>query len=77
MSPDEYLEELKQAVEEYRLGDVGPLTDQIDPAQFDVKQSKKALGLIRRKRLFAEMERLASWLVLAGQNAPVVRRQWA
>ena len=77
MKPEDYLKELEKALYEYRSEDVGPLTDQIDPSAFTVKQVKKALNLIRRKRLFSELEKTASLFFIAGHQAPVVRRQWA
>lgn len=77
MGPKEYLTELKSALQEYRFRDVRNLTDQIDPSTFELAQIKKALGLIRRKRLFPELEHIASLFHMAGENAPVIRRQWA
>ena len=77
MNPDDFLKELTAALDEYRFDDVGPLTDKIDPADFNEKQAKKVLRRLRRKRQFAEMEKTASLFYLAGHQAPIVRRQWA
>ncbi len=77
MGPDEFLAELERALDNYRFDDVGPLLERVDPAEFDSGQVKRTLGLIRRKRLFAELERAASLFSLAGHPQPVVRRQWA
>ncbi len=77
MGPGDYLAELASALEEYRFRDVRPLTDQIDPASFAPAQIKKALGQIRRKRLFVELEHAATLFHMAGHGAPVIRRQWA
>ena len=60
MKPEQYLTELESALEQYRFREVRGLTDQIDPATFDLPQIKKALRLIRRKRLFADLEHAAS-----------------
>jgi Trypsin-like peptidase domain/Tetratricopeptide Repeats-Sensor len=77
MGPNDYLAELSSALDEYRFRDVRALTDRIDPSLFAPNQIKKALGLIRRKRLFAELEHAATLFQMAGHGAPVVRRQWA
>ncbi|MCK4513578.1 DUF4071 domain-containing protein, partial [bacterium] len=77
MTPDEFLKQLAQALDEYRFDDVRLLIGQIDPSAFTDEQAKKTLGLLRRKRLFAELERVAGLFFLAGHEAPVVRRQWA
>jgi hypothetical protein len=76
MGPKQYLTELESALEQYRFGEVRALTDQIDPTIFDLPQIKKALGLIRRKRLFADLEHAASLFSMAGREDPVIRRQW-
>ncbi len=77
MDPNQYLTELRQALKEYRFKDVRSLTDKIDPSAFDLPQIKKALGLIRRKRRFADLEHTASLFSMAGKDAPVIRRQWS
>lgn len=56
MDPTTYLVELQAALQEYRFRDVRALTNKIDPSAFELPQIKKSLGLIRRKRLFAELE---------------------
>jgi hypothetical protein len=76
MEPKQYLTELQSALEQYRFRDVRALTDQIDPASFDLPQIKKLLGLIRRKRRFADLEHAASLFTMAGREDPVIRRQW-
>jgi hypothetical protein len=76
MQPKQYLAELQSALEQYRFREVRALTDQVDPTAFDLPQIKKALHLIRRKRLFAELEHAASLFSMAGKDDPVVRRQW-
>lgn len=76
MEPKQYLTELESALEQYRFGEVRALTDQIDPATFDLPQIKKALRLIRRKRLFADLEHAASLFSMAGKDNPLIRRQW-
>jgi hypothetical protein len=77
MGPEEYLAEVKKALDEYRFADVPILTDGIDPSEFQDRQIKKILALIRRKRLFAELERVASLFALGGKGGPAARRQWA
>ena len=42
MDPKQYLTELESALEQYRFREVRALTDQIDPAIFDLPQIKKA-----------------------------------
>ena len=76
MEPKQYLAELESALEQYRFSEVRTLTDQIDPAAFDLPKIRKALGLIRRKRLFADLEHAASLFSMAGREDPVIRRQW-
>src|SRR5215471_17216835 len=76
MEPKQYLTELESALEQYRFREVRALTDQIDPAAFNLPQIKRALGLIRRKRLFGDLEHAASLFSMAGREDPVIRRQW-
>ena len=76
MEPKQYLTELESALGQYRFGEVRALTDQIDPASFDLPQIKKALRLIRRKRRFADLEHAASLFGMAGKEDPVIRREW-
>jgi hypothetical protein len=77
MEPKVYLDELKLALQEYRLNDVKVLNDQIDPNAFDTTQIKKALNLIRRKRMFSELERVSTIFHMAGKLEPVIKRQWS
>lgn len=77
MRPDEYLIELESALDEYRFKDVSSMTEKISPTEFQDKQIKKVLNMLRRKRLFAELERVAGLFMGAGRATPVVRRQWA
>jgi hypothetical protein len=76
MGPKQYLTELEAALGQYRFGEVRALTDQIDPTNFDLPQINKALRLIRRKRLFADLEHAASLFSMAGKDDPVIRREW-
>ncbi|MSN27169.1 MAG: hypothetical protein GJV46_15020 [Geobacter sp.] len=55
MNPEDYLKELECAIAEYRFSDITKLTEKIKPNEFSTKQAKKALSLMRRKRLFSEM----------------------
>jgi hypothetical protein len=77
MNPDDYLAELKQALDEYRFKDVSRLTEEIIPTEFRDKQIKSALNLLRRKRLFKELERTAALFMGTGRGTASVRRQWA
>jgi hypothetical protein len=77
MDAVEYIKELEQTLTEYRFKDAGALVNRIDPAAFDIKQAKTVLSLVRRKRLFAELEKVASLFYLVGNKAMVIRRQWA
>ena len=77
MAPGEFLAELKKTLEACRFDQVGELIDRIDPASFSDAQIKTALNLIRRKRLFAELEKAAGLFIVSGRGTPVVRRQWA
>lgn len=76
MEPKQYLTELESALEQYRFREVRALTDQINPVTFDLPQIKKALRLIKRKRLFADLEHAASLFSMAGKDNPVIRREW-
>ena len=77
MNPEDYLAEVKAALDEYRFKDVSSLTEKIVPTEFQEKQIKSALNLLRRKRLFPELERAAGIFMGAGRATPLVRRQWA
>ena len=76
MEPKQYLTELESALGQYRFSEVRALTDEIDPTTFDLPQIKKALRLIKRKRLFADLEHAASLFSMAGKDNPLIRRQW-
>ena len=77
MTPQQFLKELGAAMTEYRFRDGDALIQQIDPAPFSLKEIRTALSLLRRKRQFASMERLASMFFMAGHPNAVIRRQWA
>ncbi|SEN38962.1 Trypsin-like peptidase domain-containing protein [Nitrosospira multiformis] len=77
MDAAEFLTELALALREYRYLDIRDLTDRIDPSGFTLSQIKKTLALMRRKRRFADMERVASIFIASGHSHPVIRRQWA
>jgi hypothetical protein len=76
MEPKQYLTELQSALEQYRFREVRALTDQIEPASFNLPQIKKTLSLIRRKRQFADLEHAASLFSMAGREDAFIRRQW-
>ena len=46
-------------------------------APLEVEPAKHVLGNLRRKRFFTAMQHVADALMQTGQNAPVVRRQYA
>ena len=77
MTPPQFLKSLEGAMNEYRFRDGEALITQIDPTPFTLKEIKAALNLLRRKRQFATMERLASTFFMAGHPHAVIRRQWA
>jgi len=77
VSPDEYLPALKSALADYRFRDASQLGTRITPSEFDDRQVKTTLSLLRRKRQFAEIERMAASFFAAGNQAPFIRRQWA
>lgn len=75
MKPGDFLIELQKAVEEFRFADVPTLLDHIDPSEFDGRQTAKALSLIRRKRLFTDLEKATERFIQCGNQAPLVHRQ--
>lgn len=77
MDPAEYLKRLGAALEDYRYHEVRPLTDLVDPNQFAPKQTKNALGMLRRKRRFVDLEHLAMLFIAADKGELNIRRQWA
>ncbi len=77
MDPASYLEHLGSALQKYHYDEVRPLTDQIDPSLFTSQQAKKALGLLRRRRRFVDLEHLAMLFIVGGKCEPHIRRQWA
>lgn len=77
MDADEYLTKLQSALDLYRYDELRPLSEHIDPTIFTPTQVKKALGMIRRKRRFVDLEHLAGLFTVAGRTEPIVRRQWA
>lgn len=77
MSPQKFLIEARDALDHYRFADLTTLIHSIDPATFTVGQAEQALGMIRRKRRFADLERAAGLFYLGGKKAPQIRRQYA
>lgn len=77
MDPADYLKRLGSALEKYRYDEVRPLTDQVDPNQFTSKEAKNALGMLRRKRRFVDLEHLAMLFIAADKGELNIRRQWA
>lgn len=77
MTPDEFIAELQNALREYRLDDVPALIEKIEPSAFNDTQIKNVLNLLRRKRLFSELEKVSSLFFLLGNTKPVIRRLWA
>jgi len=76
-TPEEFIAQLGAALAEYRFNDVEQLVTLVDPAPFSLKQIKQSLNLLRRKRRFAAMERLASMFVMSGRRDAIIRRQYA
>jgi len=77
MEPTEYLESLASALDQYHYDELRPLTEHIDPLAFTPPQVKKALGMMRRKRRFVDLEHLAGLFTVSGRTEPIIRRQWA
>jgi len=77
MDPAEYLKHLGSALESYRYDEVRPLTDLVDPNQFTSKEAKNALGMLRRKRRFIDLEHLAMLFIAVEKGELNIRRQWA
>jgi hypothetical protein len=77
MEPVAFLVELAKALNEYRFGDIRALTDHIDPSGFSLSQVKKALGMMRRRRCFGDLEHAAGLFTMSGHTEPIIRRQWA
>jgi tetratricopeptide (TPR) repeat protein len=77
MTPEQFLSELQNALDDYRFKDAAELAARIDPSGFKEAQIKKALNLLRRKRQFHTMEHLAGTFLGAGFGYPVIHRQWA
>ena len=77
MEPTEYLDRLASALDRYRYEELRPLADHIDPAAFTPAQVKKALGMLRRKRRFVDLEHVAGLFTISGRTEPIIRRQWA
>ncbi len=77
VAPKDVIETLERAVDELRFNDISPIVESLTPTDFSDNEAKALLGLLRRKRQFSDLERAASLFTLAGNNAPVVRRQWA
>ncbi|MDX9708490.1 MAG: serine protease [Trichloromonas sp.] len=75
MNPVSFLGELEKAANEFRNGDVANLLGQVNVAEFDDKQIKKTLTILRRKRLFPELEATTKKLIDCGKETPLVRRQ--
>jgi len=74
MEPACFLKELGTAVDEFRHNDVGTLLDQVNLDDFDGGQIKKTLTILRRKRLFPELEATTKKLIACGKETPLVRR---
>lgn len=77
MEPTEYLDNLASALDRYRYDELRLLALHIDPTGFTPTQVKKALGMMRRKRRFIELEQLAGLFTVSGRTEPIIRRQWA
>ena len=77
MSPDEFIRLLEEALRAYRFDDVRSLIERMDPSCFTDSQVNVCLRALRGKRLFHEMEQVASLSYLVGKDDPTIRRQWA
>ena len=77
MNSSDYLHELQKALREFRFEDASKLNNLIVPSSFSEDQAKKTLGLLRKKKQFAEMERIAGMFVAVGLDEPKIRLQYA
>lgn len=77
IKPTDYLESLQSALDQYQYDDVRPLAERIDPTAFTSAEVKKALGMLRRKRRFVDLEHVAGLFTVSGRTEPIIRRQWA
>lgn len=77
LAPGEFLRLLASAVGEFRREAVPELIRGIDAARCAPKEAAKALGLLRKKRWFSELEQLAGLFACVGRNEPVVLRQYS
>ena len=75
INPVSFLTELEKAANEFRNEDVANLLDQVNVEEFDDRQINKALTILRRKRLFSELEATTKKLVGCGKETPMIRRQ--
>lgn len=77
------VDQLLAAVGELDRGTVHALSDRLarqvrqDPGLVPLDVARRVLGGLRRKRFFAQMQRVGDALVQAGQEAPAVRRLYA
>ena len=75
MNPASFLTDLEKATNEFRTGDVANLLGQVNIASLDDRQINKTLTILRRKRLFPELEATTKKLIEDGKETPLIRRQ--
>lgn len=75
MNPVSFVAELESAANEFRYADVANLLGHVNFAAFDDVQIKKTLTILRRKRLFSELEATTKKIIDCGKETPLVRRQ--
>lgn len=75
MNPVSFLTELENAVNEFRNEDAANLLGQVNVAEFDDRQINRTLTILRRKRLFPELEATTKKIVDCGKETPLVWRQ--
>lgn len=75
-SPGSFLTDLEMVVNEKNFEAVGPLLEEIDPTTFSPTEITTTLATLRRKRLFAELEKACTLFVFADNEQPVIKRHW-
>lgn len=75
MESGSFLKELESAINEFRFSDVKGILEQTNLTELDSGQMKKTMSLLRRKRLFPELEATTGRFIDYGKETALVRRQ--
>jgi tetratricopeptide (TPR) repeat protein len=77
MEPDEFIDKLDNALEGFEFAEAHEMVSGLDPSDFQDKHVKKALGLLRRKQRFSDLEAAAHTFSDYGKDNALVSRQRA